>query len=201
MTAQKVEVEFGDLMETAQIMSEEFWKLPENDPRKELLEAAFWRENAISEVRERLNVCAVMCKRVYLMACTVEHEIAEAPFDSEFVPQFLSNCVGDNCLPRSPILEDLFSMMVESEILTLPAFWYDVLVHKDYLDLQERGETASFDQWITDHHLGEHTVVKLAGAPMYDEWHDAVAAVPDGCECFEYLFYKAKKVKKNVNVH
>ena len=75
-----------DLMEAAQCLNEAFHDLPEDHPLKE------WRaENGIAEVRDQLNLCAVVCDQLHRLM--MDEQGYDGCFDFDFCPQFLENCV------------------------------------------------------------------------------------------------------------
>jgi len=95
-------VEVRDLMEAAQCLNEAYQCLPDVHPLKR------WQwENGVAEVRDQINLCAIYCDQLhrYMM----ENHDYELPFDFEFCPQFLENCVDHQTFkPKAESMQILF---------------------------------------------------------------------------------------------
>jgi len=79
-------VEVRDLMEAAQCLNESFHSLPDVHPLKA------WQEfYGIAEVRDQLNLCAVVCDQLHRLM--MDEQGYDGCFDFDFCPQFLENCV------------------------------------------------------------------------------------------------------------
>jgi len=74
-----------DLMEAAQCLNEAYHNLGDGP-----LQMWGWR-HGIAEVRDQLNLCAIYCDNLYRLM--KDEQGYDLPFDFEFCPQFLENCV------------------------------------------------------------------------------------------------------------